>query len=106
MNKLTRRIATAGVSVALVGGTLLAGGGSASAATSQVDGHTPAQAAAVGDAKAFVDHRGQHSPGSDWHADRGDGRPDLWIAGQLTIVDPWITDQLTLFASSGTPDHG
>ncbi|MEU9480895.1 hypothetical protein [Streptomyces sp. NPDC048191] len=67
MKKIMWRISRAGISAVLVGGALLAAGGSATAATSQAD--------------ARVAHH----------------HPDPWVAGQLAMFDPWITDQLAMF---------
>ncbi|MEU8585755.1 hypothetical protein AB0C59_01895 [Streptomyces sp. NPDC048664] len=67
MNKLTRRIATVGAFAAFAGGTFLATGGDAVAAT-------PVAVAAPGPARATP--------------------TDPWIADQLRAADPWILDQL------------
>ncbi|MEU6091416.1 hypothetical protein ABZ865_32505 [Streptomyces sp. NPDC047085] len=86
MTKIARRIATAGVSAALAGAALLATGGSALAATDHLDTRTPAHAAVTEKAMAPAARPAHH--------------PDAWIAGQLAMVTPWISDQLTLFAPS------
>ncbi|MER6129579.1 hypothetical protein ABT173_44890 [Streptomyces sp. NPDC001795] len=86
MKKLMRRIATTGVSAALVGGALLAASGSATAATQQVNAHTPARV-------AVVERQGAHT------------HPDPWVAGQLAMLDPWIADQLAIFEATGNPVH-
>ncbi|MEU1595346.1 hypothetical protein ABZ468_21355 [Streptomyces sp. NPDC005708] len=90
MNKLVRRLTTAGVSV-VVGSALFATGGSAFAATPQTAGHTPARVTVVEHPKvATVDAQ----------------RPtDPWIADQLAMVDPWVVDQLEHFVPSGSDGH-
>ncbi|MFF4692837.1 hypothetical protein [Streptomyces sp. NPDC001307] len=96
MKKIIWRVSRAAISAALVGGALLAAGGSATAATSKADERI-----------TVVESEGQNLPG---HGSRnvGDGyaseqkaahdrRPDPWVAGQLAMFDPWITDQLAMF---------
>jgi hypothetical protein len=89
MTKLIRRTALAGASTVLAGAALLAGGGNALAATDHLDAHTPAKVVATADARTLAAH--------DIHRS---ARPDAWISGQLEMVTPWITDQLTQFAHS------
>lgn len=90
MNKLVRRLTTAGVSV-VVGSALFATGGSAIAATPQTAGHAPARVTVAEHPKvATVD--AQHPT-------------DPWIADQLAMVDPWVVDQLELFVPSGGDGH-
>ncbi|ANP51692.1 hypothetical protein J2Z21_007183 [Streptomyces griseochromogenes] len=130
MKKLMRRIATASVSVTLAGGALLAAGGSATAATSQDSGPTPAPAALTADAKVIDLHGIHHDRGAPTYGhrlhDRGDqdygsrcddghghagtyrtagGRFDPWVDDQLLKPDPWIKDQLAMFVHSGEPGH-
>ncbi|MEU1630820.1 hypothetical protein ABZ746_37350 [Streptomyces sp. NPDC020096] len=101
MNKLARRIVPVGISAAIVGSTLLAAGGSASAATLP-DGGSPR--AAVVEVKP-------------------DARYTPWIADQLAIFagqrdgagygardvdvrfDPWVADQLAIFVDHDGPHH-
>ncbi|MGW7530209.1 hypothetical protein [Streptomyces sp. NPDC054783] len=122
MKKLMRRIATVSVSAALAGGTLLATGGSATAATSRDSGPTPAQTVLTADAKAIHLHgihhdrgapayghrlhdRGEQDYGSlydDGHGHTGtyrmpSGHFDPWAEDQLLAFDPWIEDQLLAF---------
>ncbi|MFJ5532954.1 hypothetical protein [Streptomyces sp. NPDC093261] len=101
MKKLTWRIATTGIACLAVGGTLLATGGSATAATPQTVGHTSALTTTTAHTSH---HSAEHCAGH---------RPvDPWIADQLalfgptaakrpTAPDPWIADQLALFAPTG-----
>ncbi|MEU9446499.1 hypothetical protein AB0D42_37795 [Streptomyces sp. NPDC048304] len=122
MKKFMRRTATAGISAVLVGGALLAAGGSATAATPQAD-----QGTKVADVRAVSIHVGnrdrdgeRYESGSECqhlreYVSRNDGyghagerrgahnRPDPWVAGQLAMFDPWITDQLAIFLPFGNP---
>jgi hypothetical protein len=94
MKKIMRRISRAGISAALVGGALLAAGGSATAATSEANERT-----------TVVESADQNLPG---HGSRNDtygyvaeqravhDHPDPWVAGQLAMLDPWITGQLEM----------
>lgn len=107
MKKIIWRVSRATISAALVGGALLAAGGSATAATSKADERI-----------TVVESEGQNLPGhGGWnvgyryageHRVTHDRRPDPWVAGQLAvfapqatdrwaIFDPWITDQLAVF---------
>ncbi|MFJ9867480.1 hypothetical protein [Streptomyces sp. NPDC101165] len=98
MKRIMWRISSAGISAVFVGGALLAAGGSATAATSKVDERT----------KVVVSD-GQNRPG---HGSRNDGYgyageqrkahdlTDSWVAGQLAMLSPWISDQLALFVPS------
>ncbi|MFD8029063.1 hypothetical protein ACFV3F_09910 [Streptomyces sp. NPDC059717] len=86
MNKLVRRLTTAGVSAAFLSGALFAAGGSAIAATPQTPGHAPASAV-VADTKVATVHT-QH-------------RVDPWIADQVAMFDPWVVGQLEDFVPSG-----
>lgn len=90
MTKLIRRTAIAGAATVLAGAALLATGGSALAATDHLDARTPARVVATEHARTLA-ARGTHEA----------ARPDAWIAGQLEMVSPWISDQLTLFAPTG-----
>ncbi|GAA3062038.1 hypothetical protein [Streptomyces glomeratus] len=110
MNKLVRRIITASASAVFVGGALFATGGLASAATPHPAGPTPAPAVVV---------QGGHG---DFAGNATvNGRVDPWITDQLTMFDQWaghrpgtydawITDQLALFAAApgaaGQPSLG
>ncbi|MFF3905910.1 hypothetical protein ACFYZJ_07830 [Streptomyces sp. NPDC001848] len=105
MGKLMRRIATGGVSAVFVGSALLALGGPATAATPRADNHSIVTTVAVQDLRAVAVHGGSGNR-SDGHRHNGERhthrRPvDPWIADQLAVfADPWITDQLALFESS------
>lgn len=94
MNKLMRRLTTAGVSAVFLGGALFAAGGSAIAATPQTPGHAPARATVVADTRVATVHT-QH-------------RVDPWIADQFAMFDPWVVGQLELFVPSGgtSGQHG
>lgn len=81
MNRFMRRIATVGAFAAIVGGTLLATGGYADAATPQASGDHPARVSVV-----KVHHRTPADP---------------WIADQLEMSDPWIMDQLASLPPTG-----
>ncbi|TWV55898.1 hypothetical protein FRZ03_05895 [Streptomyces misionensis] len=93
MIKLIRHAGAVGASAALVGGALLAGAGSASAAPQHAPG-TGARAATA--PSTSVCSRRHH-------------RLDPWIEGQLAqfdpaakrklaVYDPWIKDQLARYA--------
>ncbi|MFI0189708.1 hypothetical protein ACH4PW_19410 [Streptomyces sp. NPDC017082] len=88
--KLTRRIALAGVTALIAGGSVVAGGGSAMAATPRHHEHPSVQRAAA----------------------------DPWIADQLatffppasgrtSVCDSWVRDQIAWFEStlSDTPSR-
>jgi hypothetical protein len=90
MTKLIRRTVLAGASTVLAGAALLATGGSALAATDHLPAHTPTKVVATVDAQT-VAARSTHQT----------ARPDAWIAGQLEMVTPWISDQLAQFAPTG-----
>ncbi|KUJ47506.1 hypothetical protein AB0N87_20690 [Streptomyces sp. NPDC093228] len=87
MNKLVRRLTTAGVSAAFLGGALFAAGGSAIAATPQTPGHAAVRSTVVADTKVATVHT-QH-------------RVDPWIADQIAMFDPWVVGQLEDFVPSG-----
>ncbi|MCX4411290.1 MULTISPECIES: hypothetical protein [unclassified Streptomyces] len=95
MKKLMRRIATASVSAVFVGGTLLATGGSATAATLPDGGLTPARVVVTADTKTTSLDSGQAAQ----------HRLDPWVQGQLLAFNPWIQDQLALFAHYGDLGH-
>ncbi|MFG2881865.1 hypothetical protein ACGFYV_05985 [Streptomyces sp. NPDC048297] len=92
MTKLIRRTALAGASTVLAGAALLATGGSALAATDHLGTHTPAKVVATGNVRTPAAHH-THTHKS--------ARPDAWIAGQLEMVSPWISDQLARFVPTG-----
>ncbi|MEV6026006.1 hypothetical protein [Streptomyces sp. NPDC052036] len=100
MNKLVRRMATAAVSAAFVGGAVFAAGGPAAAAAPQTTGHIAAQVAVV---------QGGHA-GAAEHT-TVNGRMDPWIADQLAMFAPtaahrtvtsdtWIAGQVAMFDHS------
>ncbi|MFB7597371.1 hypothetical protein [Streptomyces sp. NPDC056160] len=99
MNKLMRHITTASITAVAVGGTLLAGGGAAVAATPQHSGRPghPAPVAA------------RHEPAPRAAAHH---RLDPWIMDQLrlfepavarriAVYEPWVQDQLAWFTAHG-----
>lgn len=118
MSKPIRRIATAGVSAALVGTALLVTIGSATAATPQTHERSHAQAASGEGGEAAIRHGWHHRSDSNRHGGHfsrpdysGDERwrdrpvnqsqaandgPDSWIVGQLVMADQWIADQLAV----------
>ncbi|MGW3027163.1 hypothetical protein [Streptomyces sp. NPDC001221] len=100
MNKLVRRMATAAVSAAFVGGAVFAAGGPAAAAAPHPAGHVTTQVAVV---------QGGHA-GAAEHA-TVNGRMNPWIADQLAMFAPtaahrtvksdaWIADQVAMFGHS------
>ena len=95
MKKIMRRVSRAGISAALVGGALLAAGGPATAATSQVNERT----AVVDSASHNLSGYGSRNHGYGYAAEQrgAHDHPDPWVAGQLAMFDPWITDQLAMF---------
>ncbi|MEU1408612.1 hypothetical protein ABZ471_41125 [Streptomyces sp. NPDC005728] len=95
MKKPMRRIATASVSAAFVGGTLLATGGSAAAATLPDGGLTPARVVVTADTDTIGLDDGQVVK----------NHLDPWVQGQLLAFDPWIQHQLALFAHYGDLGH-
>ncbi|KOG71653.1 MULTISPECIES: hypothetical protein [unclassified Streptomyces] len=88
MNKLMRRIAIASVSAVFVASTLLATGGSAAATDLPDGGRTPARLSVTGDTRTNSMDGGQATKQG----------PDPWVQGQLLTFNPWIRDQLALFA--------
>ncbi|MET8957788.1 hypothetical protein ACWEQN_47545 [Streptomyces sp. NPDC004129] len=96
--KLTRWIASAGVCAAIAGAIVVAGGGSAMAATPRAGEHR-AEHRALSATAAVESHGTARQP------------TDPWIAGQLAafypsaahrlaVFDPWIKDQLALSCAS------
>ncbi|MYR41413.1 hypothetical protein [Streptomyces sp. SID5910] len=97
MNKPMRHVVTTGIAAVGIGGALLAGAGSATAAPPQHRGHSARPAAA---------------PAGHHHHSRRSGshqRVDPWVMGQirqfdpaaaqrLAVYDPWVKDQLAQFA--------
>jgi hypothetical protein len=102
MNKFTRRILTAGVSVALVGGAVLAAGGSASAAPLTAGGHQGIVAGVQSDVRAQGDLEA-HGARYQWVADQlaafGGGRVERVHGGLDPRYFPWVSDQLVFFES-------
>jgi hypothetical protein len=88
MKKLMRPIATASVSAVFVGGTLLATGGSAAAATLPDSGAAPARVVVTADTTTISLDGGQVAK----------HRPNPWVQRQLLAFSPWIRDQVALFA--------
>jgi hypothetical protein len=124
MKKLTQRLATTGVFAALVAGTLLTTGGVAAAATPQTAGHTPASATRL-DTGDHQNRDRDHDWGQNRNRDWGQNRDGDWNWGQnrdwgrgwdrngdcdhqwrtnhrnwdqLTTFDPWVRDQVIVFA--------
>ncbi|MER7717584.1 hypothetical protein ABTX99_11630 [Streptomyces flaveolus] len=96
MNKPMRHAVTTGIAAIGVGGALLAGAGSATAAAPQHRGHA--------DRPATVTAGHHHARRSASHQ-----RIDPWVMDQLrmfdpaaarriAVYDPWVKDQLAQFA--------
>lgn len=99
MEKLVRRIATTGASLAIAGGALFAAGGSATAAALPAAAPVPARAGVVAEAgNTGWNHGGYDGDRSGGHHHHW--RPfDGYICGRFADdrFYPWIWDQLRVF---------
>ncbi|MFE9451987.1 hypothetical protein [Streptomyces sp. NPDC006739] len=97
--KLTRRIAFAGVTALIAGGAVVAGGGSAMAASPQESAHLPVQSTAVGTGQGADGQRTARRATDPWIADQlAMFFPPA--SGRAAVFDPWVKDQIALFQST------
>jgi hypothetical protein len=104
--KTTRRIALVGASAMLAGGAVLAGSGSATAATPPAPdpcaaagapaGKAPSTGAPAGQAPSTGGHRVARQPTDPWIEDQlATFCPSS--THRLAVFDPWVKDQLAQF---------
>ncbi|WP_329359393.1 hypothetical protein [Streptomyces sp. NBC_01483] len=119
MNKLTRRIATVGVSAAVALGALFTTGGSASAATLPDRAHSwaavgtvKAETRADGHSDRYYGRGGENGYryGSDRSYRQDDGRWYRYDGNGERRVDyrytPWVSDQLAIFVDHDSSNYG
>ncbi|MFF9207788.1 MULTISPECIES: hypothetical protein [unclassified Streptomyces] len=94
--KTTRRIALVGASAMLAGGAVLAGSGSATAATPPAPDPCAAAGATAGQAPSAGGHRAARQPTDPWIEDQlATFCPSS--THRLAVFDPWVKDQLAQF---------
>lgn len=104
--KLTRRIALAGVTALIAGGSVVAGGGSAMAATPRHHEHPSVQRAAADTGHGTDGRRAARQAADPWIADQlATFFPPA--SGRTSVCDSWVRDQIAWFEStlSDTPSR-
>jgi hypothetical protein len=97
MNKPMRHVVTTGIAAIGVGGALLAGAGSATAAPAQHSGHTDRPAAVAAGHHHHTQRSASHQRIDPWVMDQL-RLFDPAAAQRIAVYDPWVKDQLAQFA--------